>query len=59
MNELLEHADDLNQSINYGFIPSKEEVEQDNNIEKYKNLVKHHSKSVMDLSNLSEIGGSG
>ncbi len=59
LNELLEKADNLNKSINYGFVPSKEEeIVEENNVEKYQELIKHHSKSVIDLSSLTKFGES-
>ena len=57
LNELVQHADNLNKSIDHKITLPQQEQEHENDVEEYKALVKHHSKSLMDLSALSEIRG--
>eukprot|EP00944_MAST-04C_sp_MAST-4C-sp1_P002684 g2684.t1 len=57
LNELLQHADNLNKSIDHKISLPQQELEHENDVEEYKALVKHHSKSLIDLSALSEIRG--
>ena len=59
LSELVQHADNLNKSIDHKITQPKEELEHENDVEEYKALVKHHSKSLIDLSALSEIRGKG